>query len=111
MDIDGFPSGLGDRASQMWAEVTEQYDLGAHEKALLEEVCRTMTDLDVLHERVTAQGHTIAGRVNPELVEARQMRIAFARLVAALRLPEDDTDAQPQRRVGVRGSYRLGGAS
>ncbi len=111
MDSHSFPSGLGERACRLWSEVTEQYELGAHERALLEEVCRTMTDLDVLHERVSDQGHTIAGRVNPALIEARQMRIAFARLVAALRLPEDDADGVPQRRVGVRGPYSLSGAS
>jgi hypothetical protein len=40
------------------------------------------------------------------LVEARQQRIALARLLAALRLPsgeEGEQDRRPQRRMGVRG--------
>jgi hypothetical protein len=47
---------------------------------------------------------------HPAVVEARQQRLALARLLAALRLPagaEDDLAAgrRPQRRVGVRGFY------
>ncbi|TKA10947.1 hypothetical protein FCI23_14330 [Actinacidiphila oryziradicis] len=81
-----------------------------HEIVLLDEIARTMDDLDALAAHVASAGHTIAGRVNPALTEARQMRIALARLVAALRLPEDDSENVPQRRVGVRGTYALGGS-
>ncbi len=54
-------------------------------------------------------------RANPAAVEARQQRIALARLLAALRLPageEDDRQAgaRAQRRVGVRGVYGVRGA-
>jgi hypothetical protein len=94
--------------------VTARYELQEHELALLDEIARTMDDLDALAARVETAGHIIAGRVNPALVEARQMRIALARLVAALRLPEDEDSegvSLPQRRVGVRGFYSMGGAA
>jgi hypothetical protein len=47
---------------------------------------------------------------HPAVVEARQSKIALARLTAALRLPAgDETDQaagrRPQRRVGMRGVY------
>jgi hypothetical protein len=103
------PDGLNDRATALWVEVTSDYDLDAHESALLHEICRTMCDLDTLAAQIERTGHTVAGRVNPALTEARQLRLVFARLVAALRLPTGDEDdsSRPQRRVGVRGSYSL----
>jgi hypothetical protein len=48
------------------------------------------------------------------LVEARQQRIGLARLLAALRLPageEEADDRRPQRQMGVRGVYGVGGAA
>ncbi|HLM07095.1 MAG TPA: hypothetical protein VK402_18085 [Blastococcus sp.] len=47
-------------------------------------------------------------------MEARQQRIALARLLAALRLPageEEAGDRRPQRRMGVRGVYGVGGVA
>lgn len=106
------PAGLGTRGTRLWREVTGRYELDAHELALLEEMGRTADDLDALAARVRDQGHTVGGRVNPALIESRQLRIAFARLAAALRLPAgDETDGRPQRRSGVRGTYGMGGVS
>jgi len=45
------------------------------------------------------------GKAHPALVESRQQRIVFARLLAALRLPDDQHGERPQRRQ-VRGVYR-----
>ncbi|MDQ3274292.1 MAG: hypothetical protein M3Q39_04480 [Actinomycetota bacterium] len=45
---------------------------------------------------------------HPALVESRQQRLALARLLIALRLP-DREEQRPQRR-GLRGGYRLLGA-
>lgn len=105
------PAGLRERGGRLWREVTDRYDLDAHELALLEEMGRTADDLDALAQRVASQGHTIAGRVNPALVESRQLRIAFARLAAALRLPAGEEDGRAQRRSGVRGTYGMGRVS
>jgi hypothetical protein len=101
------PPRLKASGKRIWREVTERYELDAHELALLKEMARTADDLDALNRRVEEQGHTIAGRVNPALVECRQLRIAFARLAAALRLPAGEEDGRAQRRVGVRGTYGL----
>jgi hypothetical protein len=54
-------------------------------------------------------------KANPAAVEARQQRIALARLLAALRLPngesgDQQSGARPQRRVGVRTPYGIRGA-
>ena len=71
--------------------------------------------MDVLAAAVAADGVMRGGKVHPGLVEARQLRIALARLLGALRLPAGDEDDQaagrrPQRRVGARGVYQIGGA-
>jgi hypothetical protein len=48
-------------------------------------------------------------RTHPAVTEARMQRIAFARLVAVLRLPsgaeDDEVEGRQRRRVGVRGVY------
>ena len=70
-------------------------------------MCRTADQLDMLSRTIIADGPDSAWAT----VEARQQRIAFARLSAALRLPAgDDADQQkgarrPQRRSGARGVY------
>jgi len=54
-------------------------------------------------------------KAHPAAVEARQQRIALARILASLRLPSGDegdrkAGARPSRRVGVRGTYGIRGA-
>ena len=96
-----------------------KYDLEEHEEALLREAVRTVDLLDDLAALVATEGLMIDSssgpRMHPALVEARQLKIALARLLAALRLPageEDDQQAgrRPQRRVGARGVYGVQGA-
>jgi hypothetical protein len=93
--------------------VTSAYELEEHEIALLVEACRTRDVLDRLAETVAREGELLAGKAHPGLVEARQQRIALARLLAALRLPagaEGDHQSgarRPQRRAGARGVYKL----
>lgn len=95
------------------------FELEEHELALLVEAVRTVDLLDVLDARVRAEGPMLTGpqgeRAHPAAVEARQQRIALARLLAALRLPageagDQQANARPQRRVGARGVYGIRGA-
>ena len=101
------PTGLKTRGRKLWADVQAHYELEMHEELLLTEMCRTADTLDRLARLAAADGND-AGWAT---VEARQQRIAFARLSAALRLPAgDEADQQagarrPQRRVGARGVY------
>lgn len=108
------PKGTGPSGRALWRDVLGKYSLEEHELALLRESCRTVDQLDALAAAVAADGAMVSGRVHPALVESRQLRIALARLVGALRLPAGDEDDQvsgrrPQRRVGVRGVYAMGG--
>jgi hypothetical protein len=118
------PAGSKTSGKRLWRSILAEYELEEHETALLREMVRTVDQLDQLQAVVERDGPMVAGpglakRVHPALVEARQLRITLARLAAALRLPagEEDTDdakqgtRRPQRRVGVRGPYRLRGVS
>lgn len=110
------PAGTGPSGRRLWADVLGEYELEEHEMALLREMVRTVDLLDDLDAQVRADGLMVAGqglgkRVHPCAVEARQQRIALARLSAALRLPAgEEGDHQqsarrPQRRGGPRGVY------
>ena len=103
----------------LWESITTEYDLEEHERVLLIEAVRTVDALDLLDAAVRRDGpvtETPQGtRAHPALVEARQQRIALARLLAALRLPSGDVgdeklSARPQRRSGARGVYGIRGA-
>lgn len=110
------PADLADNGRSLWLAVLGEYELERHEELLLAQACRTVDLLDALAARVAADGEMLDGRVHPAVVEARQQRIALARLVAALRLPSGDEGDQagarrPQRRVGARGVYAIRGSA
>ncbi len=113
------PVGAREPGKRLWRSVVEAFDLDEHELALLREATRTVDALAGLDAAVRRDGPVVESpqgqRAHPALVEARQQRIALARLVASLRLPSgEDGDhqasARPQRRVGVRGTYGITGA-
>lgn len=106
------PEGLKDSGQRLWRGVTGRFELEVHEELLLTEMCRTVDQLDEL-ARLIASGDPGSGIYSSgwAVVEARQQRIAFARLAAVLRLPagtEEDGKAgkRPQRRAGARGVYK-----
>lgn len=109
------PAGLASAGKRLWTSVLTAWDLEEHERALLLEAARTVDVLDRLAEIVARDGDMVATsqgpRMHPAVVEARQLRIAFARQVAALRLPDgesgDESLGRRQRRSGVRGMYKL----
>src|SRR5512132_4083523 len=113
------PPGTRTAGRRLWRSVLSAYELEEHEMALLREACRTVDRLDELHALVERDGVMVGDRLHPAMVEARQLRIALARLAAALRLPAGDEESgdakqgtrRPQRRVGVRGPYALRGVS
>jgi hypothetical protein len=105
------PAGLKRSGRALWRAVVSDYELTEHEASLLREAARTVDLLDRLEAElsggelmtVTSQGP----RVNPCAAELRQQRIAFARLLAALRVPQGEQDGLGQQRVGARGAYTL----
>ena len=87
------PRKLYGTGAKLWEQITERHGLGVHEAALVEELCRIrshITDLDAEVERdgvtVPAQGGSV--KAHPCLTEARQQRLAFARIVQVLEFPD-----------------------
>lgn len=110
------PAGLRSSGRVLWRDVLTNYELDEHETTILREACRTADSLDSLQTILEAEGHmsqsSQGARVHPALVELRQQRIAFARLVTALRIPAGETDGRGQIRGAARGVYSIaGGAS
>ena len=94
------PADLGDAGSAIWSDITDNFDLTEAERTVLLSACRTADLVAALQARIDADGPVLdTGRSHPLLVEVRQQRIVLARLVAALRVPDDD-DNRPQRRGG-----------
>lgn len=113
------PAGARDAGRRLWLSVVSEYDLDEHETAILLEAVRTVDLLQELEARAAKDGAVIDSpqglRAHPAVVEARQQRIALARLLAALRLPAGEAgdrqaNARPQRRAGVRRPYGIRGA-
>ncbi|WP_345892032.1 terminase [Mycolicibacterium sphagni] len=112
------PKGTRAAGARLWRDVLTKYELEEHELALLREAVRTVDQLDELHGISEREGLVVDGphgsKAHPALTEARQLRIALARVLAALRLPAGDEDEggqrRPQRRIGVRGIYTAAGA-
>jgi hypothetical protein len=92
------------------------FELGEHEITILRECCRTADSLDDLQALLDAEGvmaeSSQGTRVHPALVELRQQRIAFARLLTALRIPAGEADStRTQQRGGTRGVYGIAGGA
>src|SRR5688572_5378717 len=86
------PAGLKAAGKRLWDQVVAEFDPDEHELALLGEAARTIDVLNDLDAIVRREGPIVEGshggqKAHPALVEARQQRIALARLVAVLRLP------------------------
>ena len=100
------PAGLGPAGRALWRRIHEDYDLAEHERRLLVEASRTADTLDMLDAAVRRDGLIGGdGRVHPAAVEARQQRVVLTRLVASLRVP-DEEEQRPQRRGAARSPYR-----
>lgn len=108
------PAGLQATGRALWRAVMGEYDLEQHETTILREACRTADSLDALQALLDAEGYmgeTSQGpRVHPALVELRQQRVTFARLLTALRIPQGEGDTRGQTRGTPRGVYGIRGA-
>jgi|SRR5665213_355972 len=104
------PSGLKTSGRDLWLSVVADYELETHERLLLLQACRCVDRLDRLAAEADDAPITVASRqgdpvANPVLVEARQQSLAFARMLASLRLPSGEEAGRPQRRGAARGAY------
>lgn len=94
------PVGLAPRGRRFWSRTVATYSLSPSELELLTEVCRALDECEALQVAVAAEGVSVAGskgqpRPHPALAELRQARLATARLLAHLALPDDDGASVP----------------
>jgi hypothetical protein len=104
------PFDLGARGGRLWASLLAQdssltaEDNPAREVAL--SACRTADRVDHLEVMSAQVDPVVEGRtgpmIHPLLAEVRQQSALLARLIAALRLPDEATGKRPQHRQ-VRG--------
>jgi hypothetical protein len=102
------PKELNDTGKKLWNRVLRDFELADHEELVLLQACRIADNLDRLQLEMTGTSLVIdssqGSRIHPALVEARQQSLALAKVMASLRIPFGDEDAQPQKRSGVRGA-------
>lgn len=106
------PLDLREAGRRLWEKTLAEIDYQAHELELLAETCRTLDAVRSLQQALDTDGvidiSPQGRRVHPALPELRQQRIALARLLAALNIPDDETPEStgttPAGRP--RGTYR-----
>lgn len=100
------PSSLGRQGRALWRQVIEAFEIDdPHELALLGQAAAVLDTIAALEAVIADEGVTSVGSTNqrvahPCVAEARQQRVVFARLVAALGLPARDGEQ------GVLDGYR-----
>lgn len=107
------PAGLRKSGRALWRALLRDFDLDEHEAALLVQACRLADHADELQAILDRDGlmatSSQGSRTHPALAELRQVSIALARILTALRVPtgEETGDNRTQRRPGVRGVYAV----
>ena len=97
---------LGTRGRRLWDSLLAQDALLEDEQNPMREValsaCRTADRVDHLETQAASVESVVEGRtgpmIHPLFAEVRQQSALLARLVAALRLPDDATGKRPQKR-------------
>lgn len=111
------PTGLGPGGKSLWQSITDAHDLEAPQLVQLEEACRAKDRLDRLDkvlrgdvatwsEIVTdSDGTPVSLRIDSVLGKANETANLMKQLLAALRLPDEQTGKRPQFR-GPRGAQK-----
>ncbi len=100
------PQGTGRAGRALWSSVMGTYALEEYEVQLLRQLVVVADRVEELDRVVNRDGVLLGDRIHPGLIECRLQRLALARLLQALRLP-DQEENRPQRRGGFRTAYRL----
>ena len=111
------PTGLGKGGKALWKAITDDHDLDAPQKVQLEEACRAKDRLDRLDSLLRGDldswlsiqefddGRPAVLVINSALTQANATANLMKQLIAALRLPDEQTGKRPQYR-GPRGAQK-----
>lgn len=109
---------LGPRGSRLWASLMARdgslQDQDNPDREVALSACHAADRVARLEQEAASADLMIEGRsgpvTNPLFVEVRQQAALLARLIAALRLPDEATGKRPQKRQ-LRGVQKPSGAS
>jgi hypothetical protein len=104
------PADLKRSGRVLWAALVDRLDFDAHELRLLHEACRASDRCDAMARALGRQGVVVrGGGPNGLLRESREQAITLARLITAMRLPDDLSEPAGRRsqRRGTRGVHAL----
>lgn len=95
------PEGLGEAGQALWGAYTGSFDLEPYELSLLDVAARQADTVAALEELIAEQGLMVPGssgqpRLNAAVAEARQGRLALAKLLGELSLPVDGAEVAVQ---------------
>ncbi|WP_221888624.1 hypothetical protein [Streptomyces sp. WAC05950] len=109
------PEGLGLRAARLWEDIVDGQELRTDELRILEDACREVDLIERMHAELQGAPLVVKGSMgqdvaNPLVQELRQHRALVARLLASLKLREDDQEErdalarqdQARRAAGAR---------
>ena len=87
------PAGVAAAGRGLWRQITDVYDVDAHEVPHLVEACRLADRIAELEELIATDGLTTRGsagqvRLNPAVAEVRQSRLALARCLGYMSFPD-----------------------
>ena len=107
------PAGIGDAGRKLWRAITREHELDGRETAILAQACRqadALADMDaaLVRDGIVVPGAAGQPRLNAIVAESRQARLALAKLLDLLHLPDDDAEARKNRPQQRRASRRWG---
>ncbi|MFF8829130.1 hypothetical protein [Streptomyces sp. NPDC015131] len=107
MALNDPPEGLGPKGMELWLEISEAFELRVDELRILGDACREADLIERMHielqeARLVVKGSMGQDVANPLVQELRQHRALVARLLAALKLP--DEEGQEERDARARSS-------
>jgi phage terminase small subunit len=95
------PAKLGAKAKRLWRDVADEYELRADELRVLEDICREVDLIEKLQKELDKPATQLIVRgsmgqpvANPLVQELRQHRSVVARLLAGLKLPDEEAAAE-----------------
>jgi hypothetical protein len=101
------PAGLGVQGRALWARITKALVLDPGEYPLLSAACHQADKMASLEACIRRDGATVRGskgqpRLNPAIAEVRQGRLAMARLLSGISMPNEAGAPQTIRQTRAK---------